>query len=145
MKLRFSRTKDLWLSRSLLVHCSQSPQPYVAVQWPDPSRPLCALAALSLVGDPLADVGRTAPDFYAFGFGLNQKLHRVTADQFYLGEFDGDDSASVERDANDLQIFRTEPAADVKGLDPVQSKVGRFGTSLACVACRLPMSLFLRK
>jgi hypothetical protein len=48
------------------------------------------------------------------GFGLNQKLYSVTADQLYFCEFDGDDSASVELDADYLQIFRREPPADVK-------------------------------
>ena len=88
------------------------------------------LAALSLVRDPLADIGRATPEFDAFGFGLNQKLHSVTADQLYLRKFDRDDSASVERDANEFQIFRSSRPL-MTGPDPVQSKVGRFGTSLA--------------
>jgi hypothetical protein len=80
------------------------------------------LATLSLVRDPLADVGRTAPEFDALGFALNQKLHSVTADQLYFSEFDGDDSACIERDANDLQIFRREPTADVKDQAPFSRK-----------------------
>ena len=48
------------------------------------------------------------------GFALNQKLHSVTADQLYRGKFDGDDSASIERIANDVQVFLREPTADVK-------------------------------
>jgi hypothetical protein len=71
------------------------------------------LPALSLVRDPLADVSRTAPEFDALGFGLNQKLYSVTADQLQISEFDGDDSAPVKRDANYLQIFLREPSADV--------------------------------
>ena len=45
---------------------------------------------------------------------MNQKLHSVTADQLYLREFEGDDSASLDRDPNNLQILRREPTAYVK-------------------------------
>jgi hypothetical protein len=45
---------------------------------------------------------------------MYQKLHGVTADQLNLSEFEGDDSASIERSANDVQIFLCEPTADVK-------------------------------
>ena len=69
-------------------------------------RPLSALAAPSLLRDPLADVGRAVPEFDAFGFGLCQKLHSLTVDQLYLREIDGSDTASVERGANDLQALR---------------------------------------
>jgi hypothetical protein len=77
-------------------------------------RRFCVLTAPSLVRDPLADVGRATPQFDAFRLRLCQKLNRVTADQLYLCEFDGDDSAWVERSANDLQIFRRDLTADVK-------------------------------
>jgi hypothetical protein len=48
------------------------------------------------------------------GFGLNQKLHSVTADQLYFSEFDRDDSVPIERDSNDFQIFLSEPTANIK-------------------------------
>jgi hypothetical protein len=63
---------------------------------------------------PLADVSRATPEFDAFAFGLCQKLHSIKANQLYLGELDGGDSAFVESGAKDLEIFRREPAADVK-------------------------------
>jgi hypothetical protein len=53
---------------------------------------------------------------------LNQKLHSVTADQLYRGKFDGDDSASIERIANDVQVFLREPTADVKDQTPFSRK-----------------------
>jgi len=77
-------------------------------------RPLSALAAPSLLRDPLADVGRAVPELDAFGFGLCQKRHSLTVDQVYIREIDGSDAASVERRANDLQSFRCDPTADVK-------------------------------
>ena len=72
----------------------------------NPRQPLCALAALSLFRDPIADVGRATPEFDAVGFSLPQKLHGFTADQIYLCKFDGDDAAFLECDANDHQVFR---------------------------------------
>ena len=72
------------------------------------------LAAFSFVRDPLADVSRTIPEFDAFGFGLCQKLHCISVGQLYLCEFDGNDSAWIERCANDLQILRRELTADVE-------------------------------
>jgi hypothetical protein len=77
-------------------------------------RPLGALAALSLLRDPLADIGRATSQFDALGFGLCEKLHRVTVNQLYLCEFDGDDTASLERAANNLQVFRRNPTTHVK-------------------------------
>ena len=77
-------------------------------------RPRGALAALSLLREPLADVGRAAPEFDAVGFGLCQKPHSLTVDQLYLCEFDGGDTAFGERDAKDLQVFRGDSTADVK-------------------------------
>jgi len=79
-------------------------------------------AALSLIRDPFTDIGRTASEFDAFVFDLNQKLHSVTADQLYRGKFDGDDSASIERIANDVQVFLREPTADVKDQTPFSRK-----------------------
>lgn len=72
------------------------------------------LDARFLVRDPFADVGRAIPELDAFSFGLSQKLHSVAIHQLYLREFDSDDTASVERGANAPQIFRSEPATDVK-------------------------------
>src|SRR5262245_16402245 len=77
----------------------------------DPSPSTRARAALSLMGDPLAEVARTDPDFDAFGFGPCQKLHSLKVDQLYLCEFDGDDAASVERGANDSACHGAEPVA----------------------------------
>ena len=73
-----------------------------------------SLAARSLVRDPLADVGRATPELDTFSFGLSEKLHSVAVHQLYLREFDSDDTASVERSANDLQIFRNESTTHVK-------------------------------
>ena len=81
---------------------------------PVQSRSENALAARSLVRDPLADVGRATPELDTFSFGLSEKLHSVAVHQLYLREFDSDDTASVERSANDLQIFRNESTTHVK-------------------------------
>jgi hypothetical protein len=70
------------------------------------------VAALLLVRDPLPDICRAAPEFDPFGFGPDQKLHSIIADQLYLSKFDGDESASIERHANEFQIFRCQPTAD---------------------------------
>ena len=72
------------------------------------------LTALPLVRNPFADIGWAAPQFDSFGFRPNKNLHSVTADQLYLCEVDGDDSASVERHANELKIFLCKPAANAK-------------------------------
>lgn len=73
-----------------------------------------ALAALSLPRDPLADVGRAAPDLDAFSFRLCQKRQGVRVDQLHLCEFDGNNRASVECGANDFQVFCGDAAADAK-------------------------------
>ena len=52
-----------------------------------------ALAALSLSRNPLADVGRTVPEFDAIRFGQRQERHGITVDQLDLREFEGDDIA----------------------------------------------------
>jgi hypothetical protein len=70
------------------------------------------LATLSLVRDPFPDIGWAAPEFDPFGFGPEQKLHRIRADQLYLGKFDGNEPASIERHSNEFQIFRCQPTAD---------------------------------
>ena len=97
-------------------------------------RPPGALAALSLLGDPLADVGGAVPELEALGFALCQKLHSLTVDQFDLCEIDGNDVASVERGANDLQVLRCDPTADVKdhtlfGGTSVERSMRRTSTS----------------
>ena len=128
------------VSRSALFDQCLRSQPRFQTQFS--CRRFCVLAARSLVRDPLADVGRAIPELDAFSFGLSQKLHSVAVHQLYLREFDSDDTASVERSANDLQIFRSEPTADVKEQTLLSRNVGRFGTSLARVACRplIPMA-----
>ena len=70
------------------------------------------MAALLLVRDPLPYICRAAPEFDPFGFGPDQKLHSIIANQLYLGKFDGDESASIKRHANEFQIFRCQPTAD---------------------------------
>ena len=46
------------------------------------------LTALSLVRNPLSDIGWTAPEFNAFCFSLCQKLHGLAVDQLYLCELE---------------------------------------------------------
>jgi len=73
-----------------------------------------SLPAVSLSGDPLADVSRTVLEFNAVGFGLRQNLHSLAVHQLYFCECDSHNVASVELSANDLQVFRREPPADAK-------------------------------
>jgi hypothetical protein len=77
-------------------------------------RRLCALAARSLLRDPLADVSRAALEFNAVGFGLCQKLHSLTVDHLYFCKCNSGNVVSVELSANNLQVFRREPTADAK-------------------------------
>jgi hypothetical protein len=84
---------------------------------PGPSPPTphasCSFAR-SLVRDPLPDVGGATPDGDSFGFGFSQKPDSFAVDQLQLREFDSNDTAFVERGANDLQIFRPDLTADGK-------------------------------
>jgi len=72
------------------------------------------LAAVALSPDPFADVGRTVSELDAVCFVDRQELHGITVDQLEFSELDGDDTAILDRGAKYVQIFLSNPPADLQ-------------------------------
>jgi hypothetical protein len=75
----------------------------------------------------------------AIPLGASQESHGITIDQLDVRQVDGDDTAILQRVAQDIQVFPLNPTADAKhdtlfNREPVDS--ARHGRMACCLMPR---------